>query len=107
MNQPQDHSLTDLVEKLNEVAALNSKLDQLGRHFEGSRLEDVLQNFANPWRVMRINFLVGLSRGIGLTLGTAFFLGIFIFLLSKIVTMPVVGEYIAELLEWIDQYRTY
>lgn len=99
--------LHNLAEKLDQIAALNGKLDSLSRHFEGSRFEDILQNYANPWKVIRINLLVGLARGIGLTLGTAFFLGILIYVMSKTVSMPIIGEYIAELLKWIDTYRAY
>ncbi len=100
-------ALTSVVSKIDEIAALNSKLDRISRHLEGSRIEDVLQNYANPWRIMRVNFLVGLSRGVGMTVGTAFFLGVFIYILSQSVSMPVIGEYIAELLKWIDTYRAF
>ena len=101
------NNLSEIAGKLDDIVALNSKLDKIAKRFEESRMEDLLQNFANPWRVFKINFLVGLARGIGLTLGTALFFGILIYLLSQIVTLPLIGEYIAELLQWIDSYRTF
>ncbi len=94
-------------EKIDDIPSLNMKLDRISQMMESARLEDILQNYSNPWRVIRINFLVGLSRGVGMTIGTALFLGILIYLLGQIVSMPLIGEYIAELLQWIDTYRTF
>ncbi|OEF97187.1 hypothetical protein BHF68_05335 [Desulfuribacillus alkaliarsenatis] len=107
-NKPEvstEHRLEDVLEKVDEISALNRKLDSIASRMEGSRIEDILQNYGSPWRIIRINFLVGLARGIGLTVGTAVFLAIALYILSKIVTLPLVGEYIAELLEWIESYR--
>jgi len=105
--QKQIESLIDVTSKLEEISALNSSLDKISALMKRTRIEDVLQNYSNPWRVIRINFLVGLARGVGMTLGTALFLGILIYVLSKSVAMPIIGEYIADLLEWIDTYRTF
>ncbi|WP_269757906.1 DUF5665 domain-containing protein [Thalassobacillus sp. C254] len=41
----------------------------------------------------------------GLTLGTAIFLALLIFILNLFVSAPLVGEYIADMLDFIDEQR--
>ena len=51
------------------------------------------------------NFTAGMARGLGLTLGTFVVLGLLGLILSQFVNMPIVGQYIADLLGYIDDYK--
>lgn len=84
-----------------------SYTDKLAQLMLKSHIEDILRNYSSPWRIIRTNFLVGLSRGVGMTVGTAIFLALLFYVLSNIVTMPFIGEYIAELIEWVEVYRNF
>ena len=92
-------------EEMNAIKELNEKTDKIAEYLEGTRMKDILQNYANPWRIIKLNILVGLARGVGLTLGTALFLGLLFLILRNFVNLPVIGEYIAQLLKWVDTYR--
>jgi len=92
-------------EEMNAIKELNEKTDKIAEYLEKTRMQDILQNYANPWRIIKLNLLVGLARGVGLTLGTAIFLGLLFLILRSFVSLPVIGEYIAHLLEWVDIYR--
>ena len=84
-----------------------SYTDKLAQLMLKSHIEDILRNYSSPWRIIRTNFLAGLSRGVGMTVGTAIFLALLFYVLSNIVTMPFIGEYIAELIEWVEVYRNF
>lgn len=80
-------------------------LDKLENMTTNGRLKDMAYHFTNKKEVIKVNFLAGLARGVGLTLGTAIFIAIFVFILSQMISLPVIGEWIANVLEVVDQYR--
>ncbi len=56
-------------------------------------------------RIFFLNFLAGISRGLGFAIGMTVIFGILIFLLRKFVSLPFLGRYIAQLLEMIEFQR--
>ncbi|WP_280770331.1 DUF5665 domain-containing protein [Salipaludibacillus daqingensis] len=80
-------------------------LDNLEDMTTNGRLKDMAYHFTNKKEVIKVNLLAGVARGVGLTLGTAIFLGLFFFILTQTVSLPLVGEYIAQLLEAIETQR--
>lgn len=88
-----------------EVKKLNTRLDKIADSLEKSQFKDILENYTNPKKRIMTNFVAGMSRGLGLSVGTFVVLGLLGILLSQFVKMPVIGQYIAELLTYIDAYK--
>lgn len=80
-------------------------LDKLEDMTTKGRLKDIAYHFTNKKEVIKVNLIAGVARGVGLTLGTAIFLGIFFFILYNTVSLPLIGDYIAKLLEAIEAQR--
>lgn len=97
--------LSRLEDELRSVKQLNRRFERLAFLMEEHRIGDVLRNYMYPRRVFAINFLAGLARGLGLTVGTAIVLAIAGYMLSKIITVPVLGEYISDILDYVNLYR--
>lgn len=91
-------------EQVNRLEVQMKKVEEM---LSQSHLRDIAYHFSNRREVIKVNLLAGLARGIGLTVGTALFLAFLFYLLSNIVTLPYVGEHIAELLDVIEQYRQF
>ncbi|MBJ9992441.1 MULTISPECIES: DUF5665 domain-containing protein [Paenibacillus] len=89
-----------------EVKRLNNRLDQIADSLERSELQDMIENYTNTKKRLITNFTAGLSRGLGLSLGTFVVLGLLGYLLSLFVDMPVIGQYIANLQDYISQYKS-
>jgi Domain of unknown function (DUF5665) len=53
------------------------------------------------WR----GFLIGLTSGLGAALGASLLFGALLFVLSKIDFIPFVGEYIKQIVFYIDSHR--
>lgn len=51
----------------------------------------------------KINFLRGLIYGFGLSIGTSLVLAILIMILRNMVSVPIVGEYITEIIEFVEE----
>ncbi|ADC51845.1 MULTISPECIES: DUF5665 domain-containing protein [Alkalihalophilus] len=80
-------------------------LDKLEDMTTNGRLKDMAYHFTDKKEVIKTNLLAGIARGVGLTIGTAIFIGLFIFILTQMISLPIVGEWVAEFLEMVDQYR--
>ncbi|MBM7094948.1 MULTISPECIES: DUF5665 domain-containing protein [Alteribacter] len=93
-------------ESKEEQERLEKLLDKIEEMTTKGHLKDIAYHFTNKREVIKTNLLAGMARGVGLTVGTAIFIGLLVLILTQIVSLPIVGEYIAGLLDMIDTYRT-
>ena len=80
-------------------------LDKLEEMTTKGRLKDMAYHFTNKKEVIKTNLIAGVARGVGLTVGTAIVIGVLFYILSQAVSLPLIGEWIAELLEMIETYQ--
>lgn len=95
---PKEHPF----ELRHEVKNLNKRLDQISHMLEKAEFQDIINNYSNPKRRFLTNFMAGLSRGLGLTVGTFVVLGLLGWMLSLFVNVPMIGDYIKNLLDYIQ-----
>lgn len=91
-----------VADKLAEVEKLNGLLDKISRFLAKSEFQDVLENYTNKKRMLWSNFLAGLARGLGLTVGTAIVLAIVGWVLAMFIDLPLIGKFIANIQQHID-----
>jgi len=58
-----------------------------------------------PKRVFWLNVLSGVGRGIGFTLGFLLLGGLFLYILNQFINLPLIGDFIAELLKYIEDVK--
>ncbi|MFD2371027.1 DUF5665 domain-containing protein [Brevibacillus sp. GCM10020057] len=105
---PTDRLLTqidELLQEIKEVRKLNERMDKIAMFLEDIRLADIVQNYTAPRKLLWINFLAGLARGLGLTIGTAIVLALLGSLLSQFLSIPIIGDYIRDLVEYLQSYN--
>ncbi|MFD1903999.1 DUF5665 domain-containing protein [Paenibacillus rhizoplanae] len=68
-----------------EVKRLNARLDKIADSLEKSEFKDILENYTDPKKRIITNLMAGISRGLGLSLGTFVILG-FTWLYSQFVS---------------------
>lgn len=56
----------------------------------------------SPGRLMWNNFLGGLAWGFGTVLGATIVVALVLFILSKLDTVPIIGDFISRILEQIE-----
>lgn len=88
---------------LEKVEKLDDKLDRIGIALEKSKINDILLNYTNPHRVFWINILVGIGRGLGLTIGTVIVLSLLGIILQQFVDLPLIGEWIGNIIKYVDR----
>lgn len=80
-------------------------LERLILIIERSRIRDYMMLTDSKRRLFLINFVAGLGKGFGQAIGFTVLAGLVLYLLSTWVDLPVIGEYIAKLMNIVDKYR--
>ncbi|MFA9557312.1 DUF5665 domain-containing protein [Evansella sp. AB-rgal1] len=96
------HELQKYTRSLEKADKLEHQLERISRALERAKITDVLLNYTHPRRVFFINILVGVGRGLGLTIGTVIVISLLGLILKQFVDVPLVGEWINNLLQYIN-----
>ncbi|GED70574.1 hypothetical protein BRE01_42760 [Brevibacillus reuszeri] len=97
--------IDQMLRELHEVRELNERMHKIAMFLEDIRLADVIQNYTAPRKLLWINFLAGLARGLGLTIGTAIVLALLGSLLTQFLSVPIIGDFIRQLIEYVQSYQ--
>lgn len=97
--------IDQMLRELHEVRELNERMHKVAMFLEDIRLADVIQNYTAPRKLLWINFLAGLARGLGLTIGTAIVLALLGSLLTQFLSIPIIGDFIRQLIEYVQSYQ--
>ncbi|NOR19559.1 MAG: hypothetical protein GQ538_05670, partial [Xanthomonadales bacterium] len=65
---------------------------------------EYLEYLQSGKRIMWLNFKAGIAKGLGLTLGMTVVLGVFIWVITMLVDLPVVGEYFVEAEQYLTEF---
>lgn len=84
---------------------ISKRIDKLNKILEEKNIQEFLYIMGSKKEIVKRNFLAGISRGVGVGIGVTFITAILIIVLQKIVTLniPVIGEYIAEIVEIVEK----
>ena len=79
------------------VKAKKTKQQQMIDAMEHARLEEYAMYLNKPWRLLGMNFLIGLARGLGMTI---------VFVAQEIISanLPGISKWLADLLGLVQSY---
>ncbi|MDD5018028.1 MAG: DUF5665 domain-containing protein [Eubacteriales bacterium] len=83
------------------VCSLNKRLSELALTLEKLKLAEYLKYLNNVRRMMWVNFIGGLARGLGIAVGFTLLGAIVLYILQKsfLNNLPVIGDIIADIVE--------
>ena len=67
-------------------------------------LEDFVNYVSSPWRVIWVNFVIGIFRGLGAVVGASIVIAIIIWLLGLSTNIPLLGQYTKEIDQVVSDY---
>ena len=93
--------------KKNKYNVLENTINNLNKIFEESNILEISYLIGNKKEIIKRNLLAGISRGVGIGIGVTLITAIIVAILQKIVTLniPVIGEYIADIVEIVQKAR--
>ncbi|MEW6181818.1 MAG: DUF5665 domain-containing protein [Bacillota bacterium] len=83
---------------------LEEKLKELITATEKMKLAEYVQLLDRPWRLMYVNFIAGLARGLGIAVGFTILGALIVYLLRDLVAanLPGIGKFIAEVVRMVN-----
>ena len=88
------------------VKAHMNRQQSLVEAMERARLAEYAMFMEKPWRLLGMNFLIGLARGLGMTIGLALVLALLVFVAQEIIAanLPGISKWLADLLGLVQSY---
>ena len=77
---------------------------ELVKVFEAAGVVDFLEYLQSGKRIMWINFRAGVAKGVGVTVGMTFILGILAWVLTMLVDLPLIGDYFTDAKQYVTEY---
>ncbi|MGG4217477.1 DUF5665 domain-containing protein [Paenibacillus jamilae] len=89
-------------EKLSRVEKL---VQAVSEQMERTRIADYALLLNKPWRLLWLNLISGISRGVGIALGFTFFAATIIYVLQVLgaLNLPIIGDYIADIVRIVQR----
>ncbi len=93
--------------KNKKIDVLNNSINNLIDTFQKSNIEEWTYIFGSKKEIIKRNFIAGIFRGVGIGIGVTIITAILVIILQKIVTLniPIIGEYIADIVEIVQRSR--
>ncbi len=84
----------------------DARIRKLARYMERWRLDDFVQYINSPLRLLYVNFLAGLARGLGMAIGFTVLGALFLYFLFIVAewNLPIIGEFIARLVRIVQTH---
>ena len=78
------------------------KLEVLSLHLEKMKIAEYVQLLETLPRLLWINFITGVVRGVGMAIGFTILGGVLLYLLGRMVDLPLIGSFIAEIVRIVQ-----
>lgn len=86
------------------LITLQDKIDELALGMEKMKLAEYVRLLENPRRLMYVNFIAGLARGVGIAVGFTILGAVVLYFLRILVmwNLPLIGDFIAEIVRMVQ-----
>jgi hypothetical protein len=83
---------------------LKNKIDELIISMEKMKLAEYVTLLERPYRLLYINFLTGIARGLGIAIGFTILGAVLLIILQRLVmlNLPLIGKFIAEIVRLVE-----
>ena len=71
---------------------------------ERTGLTEFIAYVKSPWKVIWVNLLAGMARGVGIVIGMTIVIAFILWLLGKFVDFPLIGRYFQDLKGTIEKF---
>lgn len=94
----------DTTDQSRLIRILQEKITDLAVKMEKMKLAEYVALLDQPWRLMYINFLAGLGRGVGIAIGFTVLGAVLLYFLKYLVmlNLPWIGGFIAEIVRMVQ-----
>jgi len=89
-----------------EKRSLEETLIRVADSLERAKIAEYANLMSNPWRLIYLNLVGGLARGVGFAVGFTLLGALIIYVLTRsfVLNLPIIGNFLGELVWIIQQY---
>ena len=93
--------------KNKKIEVLNTSINNLIETFQKSNIEEWTYILGSKKEIIKRNLIAGIFRGVGIGIGVTIITALLVIILQRIVALniPVIGEYIADIVEIVQKSR--
>lgn len=86
------------------IKALKEKIEELSLNIERMKLAEYVELLNRPGRLLFVNFISGVARGLGIAVGFTLLGALVLFFLQRLVVLnlPVLSDFIAEIVRLVQ-----
>ncbi|MDK2823941.1 MAG: hypothetical protein PWQ67_737 [Clostridia bacterium] len=83
---------------------LEALIEKLATDMEKMKLAEYIELLNNPRKLLWINFIAGVARGLGTAVGFTILFAIFLYFLQKLVLLklPLISDFIADIVRMVQ-----
>ncbi|AIF51958.1 DUF5665 domain-containing protein [Pelosinus sp. UFO1] len=83
---------------------IHKQLEKLVRHLESLRIAEYMELLERPGKLILINLIAGLARGLGIAIGATVIFALVLNLLHQIILLniPGIGDFVAEIVHIVE-----
>jgi hypothetical protein len=88
----------------NKLEAVHHTVTKIAHQIEFGQINDYVQLMNRPWKVMWMNFLGGIARGVGIAIGFTIFASTIVYVLQALgaLDLPIIGNFIANIVKHVQ-----
>jgi hypothetical protein len=105
-NKPDSNGVTE--EQVSRLMNALGRLELILNRYRLEQFYEVEQFKKTPYKMIWINLVLGVARGVGFILGLSFIGAVVISILASILSgmleIPVIGQFVAEIIKSAEQY---
>nr|WP_092068077.1 DUF5665 domain-containing protein [Dendrosporobacter quercicolus]NSL46928.1 hypothetical protein [Dendrosporobacter quercicolus DSM 1736]SDL69607.1 hypothetical protein SAMN04488502_101580 [Dendrosporobacter quercicolus] len=92
------------MEKPTKDDFIASQAQRLANHLEAMRIAEYVDLLQRPARLIFINFVAGLARGLGIAIGATLIFAVLVDLLRRMIVLniPGIGNFIADIVQIVE-----
>lgn len=92
------------MQKMSTVRIMGINLQKLVNHLEKLRIAEYVELMQRPGRILFLNFIAGLARGLGIAIGATIIFALMVELLRRLILLniPGIGEFIANIVRIVE-----
>lgn len=96
-----------MLDRSREERRLIKKIDELNRNLENSNISRLSELVGDSKKLFFKNFISGIIRGFGISIGFTILSAIIVYFLQKIIRLniPVISEYIMDVVDIVEKNR--
>jgi hypothetical protein len=89
----------------NNFKSLEKRITDLTRMLEKSQIAEYVNLLEKPTRLLYLNFLAGVARGLGMAVGFTLLGALVLYFLQKVVllNLPVISDFIADIVRMVRE----